>query len=254
MTVRWVDARGWPSGIRIGFTERSIGGVGDHTLGFNLATHVGDNARRVEENRSVLQRSMPDATQLVWMNQVHGKGVSYADPQRPEPAVADALWTDQPGIGCCVLTADCLPVLLCDRRGERVAAVHAGWRGLAAGVLEAALKAAFEPGQEVMAWLGPAIGPDAFEVGSEVREAFSQTLDGEAPETRDRLFRASPHRPGHFLADLRGLAVAHLKASGVQHISGENTCTFSNPERFYSYRRDGQTGRMASFIVRLAPA
>ena len=146
-----------------------------------------------------------------------------------------------PGRVCAVLTADCLPLLLCDRAGTRVAAVHAGWRGLAAGVIEAAVERLGRPGPELLAWLGPAIGPDAFEVGPEVRAAFVRS----DPAAADAFV---PARPGHWLADIYLLARLRLAALGVGLVSGGDYCTVSDPERFYSFRRDGVTGRMASLI------
>jgi YfiH family protein len=149
-------------------------------------------------------------------------------------------------VACAVLTADCLPVLLCDRAGSVVAAAHAGWRGLAAGVLESCVRAmAANPG-DIMAWLGPAIGRDAFEVGPEVRHAFLEA--GDARETAD-CFQVSSSREGHFLADLYALARLRLAAAGVVDVFGGEHCTYSDANRFYSYRRDGQTGRMASLIL-----
>ena len=156
--------------------------------------------------------------------------------------MADAAVTNQRGIACAVLTADCLPVLFCNHEGTQVGAAHAGWRGLADGVLENTLRH-FENPSRVLVWLGPAIGPDRFEVGPEVRERFltvSQALD--------RYFVLSPERPGHFMADIYGLARFRLQEAGVEAIYGGNWCTVSDPQRFYSYRRDGQTGRMASCI------
>ena len=155
---------------------------------------------------------------------------------------ADAAVAGSPGQVCVVLTADCLPVLFCNRQGTRVAAAHAGWRGLASGVLARVVTALGEPA-ELMAWLGPAIGPAAFEVGPEVKEAFVQhDPDAEAA------FTCGGARPGHLMADLFQLARLQLRALGVRHIYGGDFCTWSDAERFYSYRRDGQTGRMASGI------
>jgi YfiH family protein len=142
---------------------------------------------------------------------------------------------------CAVLTADCLPLLLCNRSGSRVAAVHAGWRGLLAGVVESTLDRFAEPGEELLAWLGPAIGPTAFEVGEEVREAFLK---------RDPADESAflPGVPGHWLANIYRLAENRLNARNIGYIGGGDHCTLSEPERFFSYRRDGVTGRMASLI------
>lgn len=150
---------------------------------------------------------------------------------------------------CAVLTADCLPVLICSRGGDRVAAVHAGWRGLLGGVLEAAITAMGVAPASLLAWLGPAIGPSAFEVGAEVRSAY---LAGAGPETRaatEVCFIPNTERPGHYYADLFQLARIRLDACGLTEVHGGGVCTYSNPDRFFSYRRDGETGRMATLIV-----
>mgnify|MGYP003655875097 FL=1 len=183
------------------------------------------------------------------MEQVHGTRVVTADPGA-DTARADAQWSDRPGIACAVLTADCLPVLLCTVNGDRVAAAHAGWRGLAAGVLEATVDAlAVEPGA-LLAWLGPAIGPRVFEVGPEVREAFLHA-SGTATVATQSAFRPNPGREGYFFADLYALARLRLAAAGVAAVYGGDTCTYLHPGTFYSYRRDGPTGRMASIITLL---
>jgi YfiH family protein len=158
------------------------------------------------------------------------------------PPTADACIARAPGLVCAVLTADCLPVLLCSRAGDRVAAAHAGWRGLAGGVLESTVSSLGLPGAELLAWLGPAIGPDAFEVGDEVRIAFT-SRDAAAAQA----FRPS-HRPGHWWADLYLLARQDLARLGITAVYGGGMCTYSDEARFFSFRRDGRTGRMASLI------
>ena len=204
MTTRLLSLPGWPDGVLCGYTLRR-NEQGDD---FNLAQHVGDDPARVEHNRRQLRSSLPRGTRLAWLTQVHGIGVVQADSAvTPE---ADALWTAEAGLACCVLTADCLPVLLCTDDGARVAAAHAGWRGLAAGVLEATVTA-LDPGDRLcFAWLGPAIGPTAFEVGAEVRGAF---LDGAVPGGRDGVAHcfAPSSRPGHYMADLHALARLRLQ-------------------------------------------
>lgn len=208
----------------------------------NLAEHVGDNHGDVLENR----RRLADWAHLApedfcWLQQVHGSEVARLP--ATEPPLADAGVTTSAGVVCAILTADCLPVLFCDRQGSQVAAAHAGWRGLAAGVLERTLAEFDNPG-DVLAWIGPAIGPEHYEVGPEVREQF---LRHSGKET-DRLFELSPTRPGHFLADIAGLARFQLEDAGVGSVWGGGYSTYRQTDRFFSYRRDGQTGRMASCI------
>ncbi len=204
---------------------------------FNLAMHVGDNPQTVAANRACLH-GVPNTT--AWLNQTHGTTCTRLP--GAEQAEADAAWTNTPGQVCAVLTADCLPVLFCDRRGTRVAAAHAGWRGLAAGVLEATVAAMDCAPADLLAWLGPAIGPQRFEVGAEVRAAFTDRN----PATH-AAFRAH-HRPGHWLADLYAIARLNLRQVGVTAVYGGDFCTYSEPQRFFSFRRDGVTGRMASLI------
>ena len=203
----------------------------------NLGDHVGDDTRAVEQNRAHLMQTLKLPASPVWLRQVHGTRVVDAADGSCE---ADAAYATQAGVVCAVQTADCLPLLLCNAAGTRVAAVHAGWRGLAAGVIEAAL-AVMDPGAELFAWLGPAIGPDAFEVGDEVRDIFM------AHDTRAQsAFRPSPN--GRWLADIYQLTCLRLAAHGVTSIYGGHGCTYSDAGRFYSYRRDGITGRMATMI------
>lgn len=205
---------------------------------FNLGDHVGDDAARVAANRAALRRELPG--EPLWLQQVHGTQVIDAD--QPSDAVeADAAFARQAGRVCAVMTADCLPVLFCDRAGTVVAAAHAGWRGLAAGVLEATIQAmAVAPG-ELLVWLGPAIGPLAFEVGDEVRAVF-------IAHDQDAASAFRPHGAGKWLADIYLLARQRLSAAGVGSITGGDWCTLSDAARFFSYRRDGVTGRQASLI------
>jgi len=209
--------------------------------GLNLGMHVGDVPEDVQRNRTQLRRQLP--AEPVWLTQVHGATV--VDAAEVDGAVeADASFSTQPGVVCAVMTADCLPVLLADRCGKVVAAAHAGWRGLAAGVLEktvARMHAA--AAGELVAWLGPAIGPAHFEVGEEVRQTFLALSPAAAA-----CFRSIDGRPGKFLADLYRLAAIRLSSAGVASVSGGGFCTVSAPHRFYSFRRDGVTGRMATMI------
>ncbi|AEA71260.1 Conserved hypothetical protein [Pseudomonas brassicacearum subsp. brassicacearum NFM421] len=229
----------WPAPARVkACVTTRAGGVSLAPFdSLNLGDHVGDDPVAVAENRRRLTDQF--AITPAWLQQVHGIAVVEADPA--QVAVADASWTDTPGIACTAMTADCLPVLFCNRIGTRVAAAHAGWRGLANGVLEATLDSLAVPADEILAWLGPAIGPQAFEVGPEVREAFIAQLPQAA-----QAFTASPNA-GKFLADIYALARLRLAARGVTAVYGGGLCTVTDP-RFFSYRRKPRTGRFASLI------
>lgn len=203
----------------------------------NLGDHVEDSPEAVLENRRRLTEAFH--IQPAWLRQVHGVSVVEADPGRI--AEADGSWTSTPGIACTSMTADCLPALFCNRAGTRVAAAHAGWRGLAAGVLEAAVESLEAEPADILVWLGPAIGPQAFEVGPEVREAFVQQL----PSTTQAFVPS--RNPGKFMADIYQLARLRLAARGITAVYGGGFCTVSDP-RFFSYRRSPLTGRFASLI------
>jgi polyphenol oxidase len=202
---------------------------------------VGDALEAVRSNRQRLREALQLPAEPYWLNQVHGTAVVEAG-SGATPPDADACIARAPDRVCAVMTADCLPVLLCSRSGDRVAAAHAGWRGLAGGVLESTVSSLGLPGSELLAWLGPAIGPDVFEVGDEVRIAFT-ARDAAA----EQAFRPS-HRAGHWLADIFLLARQNLARQGVTAVYGGGLCTVSDDKRFFSYRRDGRTGRMASLI------
>jgi YfiH family protein len=206
----------------------------------NLAAHVGDAPDAVQANRRRTAAALGLPSAPVWLTQVHGDRVVDAAAAAPG-ATADASYTTHPGIVCAVLTADCLPVVLCHREGGRVAAVHAGWRGLAGGVIEAAVRALACPGAELLAWLGPAIGPRAYEVGDDVKSVLDRGMAGAAAALR-------PVSPGKWRADLYALAAQRLAGAGVRGVYGGTWCTFSDVGRFYSYRRDGETGRMATLV------
>ena len=229
-----------PATVRAVSTTRRGGDGLPPYDGFNLAGHVGDDPVRVAGNRRQLTTVLGLYTEPAWLEQVHGIHAVAAETVGT-PIIADAAWTREPGRPCVVMTADCLPVLLCDRAGTVVAAAHAGWRGLAGGVIAATVARMDVPPTELLAWLGPAIGPDAFEVGEEVRAAFLALDAGNAA-----CFRLSP--AGRWLADLYELARRQLRGLGVSAVYGGSCCTFSEPERFFSYRRENRTGRMASLI------
>jgi YfiH family protein len=242
---------GWPApaGVFALATTRRGGCSAPPFESLNLGHHVGDSDAAVAANRALLTRALPAGSRIQWLRQVHGKRVVEAGSGGEYPE-ADGVWTRRPGLACAVLTADCLPVLLCDRAGAVVAAAHAGWRGLLAGVLEATVAAmSVEPAQ-IVAWLGPAIGPASFEVGPEVREQYlAASATGAAQVAACFL----PSAGGRYLADLHALARLRLRGAGVEAVSGGGLCTFSDEQRFFSYRRDGRTGRMASLVL-LRPA
>jgi len=229
-----------PPSVRALSTTRAGGVSEGRWRSLNLGDHVQDDPAAVSENRRLLMREAGLPSEPFWLRQVHGCAVAET-PADEAACEADASWSDRPGRVCAVMTADCLPVLFTNRSGTRVAAAHAGWRGLAAGVLEQVVDRFGEAPGELVAWLGPAIGPEAFEVGDEVREAFV-SLHADS----GRAFTLS--RPGHWLADIYALARTHLRAAGVTQVHGGDFCTFSDSERFFSYRRDGVTGRMATLI------
>jgi YfiH family protein len=229
-----------PASVRAVSTTR-IGGFSQAPYdSLNLAGHVGDKADAVQANRQQLVKKLGLAVEPVWLEQVHGDGVVNAALAAGTPS-ADASYTRQSGVVCAVMTVDCLPVLFCDQRAEVVAAAHAGWRGLASGVLEASVAAMGVQADSLLAWLGPAIGPAAFEVGDEVRTAF---VDRQ-PEAAAAFSRLGS---GQWLADIYQLARLRLASAGIEHIYGGDFCTFSDSQRFYSFRRQSTTGRMASLV------
>lgn len=234
----------WPSPttVRTAVTLRSGGVSSGPYATLNLGDHVGDDAGHVAENRRRLQSGLQLPAEPRWLRQVHGTQVAALD--APDPAAeADASWTTNRGVICAILTADCLPVLICDRDGRVVAAAHAGWRGLAAGVLEATVRALPVVPAQLLAWLGPAIGPAAFEVGAEVRAAFIAADPAAAADF-------SANASGKFHADLFALARRRLRAAGVTAIYGGGLCTHGDARRFFSHRRDHLCGRMATLIWR----
>lgn len=238
---RWLIPQ-WPAPARIhALCTLRQGGVSRVPYAsFNLAAHVGDDANAVAANRERLINMADLPAMPLWLNQVHGTNIVEAN-DVDTGTEADACYTNTSSLICAVLTADCLPLLMCDRNGRTVCAVHAGWRGLAAGVIESAVAALDVNGRDILAWLGPAIGPDVFEVGDEVRQQFLK----DDPAAQDA-FRPSPG--GRWLADIYRLARRRLMRQGVEKIYGGEWCTYSDTEHFYSYRRDGKTGRMASMI------
>lgn len=248
-----------PAGVRALVTSRAGGVSQPPYASMNLAAHVGDDAAAVAENRRILRQSLP--AEPLWLQQVHGTRVVelclppaaatvdarvwQTGPLAPE---ADASFTRQAGQVCAVLTADCLPVLFCDRGGTVVAAAHAGWRGLAGGVLEATVAAMAVAPADILAWLGPAIGADRFEVGPEVRQIFVEYNPLAGIAFRPALPGTLDEAPRKWLADLGLLARIRLADVGVERVYADTSCTYRDAGRFFSYRRDGCTGRMASLI------
>lgn len=231
----------WPAPARVkSLMTTRVGGVSQPPwASLNLGDHVADDPDHVAANRAHLRQQLP--AEPGWLRQVHSaRVVELGRETNPE---ADAAFTREPGQVCAVLTADCLPVLFCDRSGSVVAAAHAGWRGLAGGVLESTVAAMRVAPGDILAWMGPAIGPHAFEVGDDVRKIFMVSH----PETAAAF---APHAPGKWLADIYQLARIRLGHIGVQAVYGGGRCTFTESDSFYSYRRDGVTGRMASLIWR----
>ncbi len=248
LAIDWPDL---PAGVGVLSTLRSggvsvgpYGATGAHGGGLNLGLHVGDDPTAVEQNRQLLRAHLP--AEPAWLTQVHGTRVLDLSSgyDRPSLSEADASIASRPDRVCTIMSADCLPVLLADHRGTQVGAAHAGWRGLAQGVIEQTVAAMRASGaDQLTAWLGPAIGPQAFEVGIEVRRAFAHL----GPQA-EAAFTPVPGKADKFLADLSGLARIVLLRSGVTQVSGGQDCTVSDPAKFYSFRRDQVTGRMASLI------
>lgn len=237
----------WPtpeSIVALTTTRLAPTGAGGRSRGpyraFNLALHVGDDAQDVSANRRELEAVLGLERAPRWLEQVHGRRVIDAADGTAGSA-ADGAWTSAAGVACVVLTADCLPILLCDRAGSRVAALHGGWRGLADGVIAAGIAALLSPPEELLAWLGPAIGAGNYEVDAPVRDALLACGPDLAPAF-------CPSRPGHWHLDLYRAARSLLGALGVRYTYGGGYCTYREAGRFYSHRRDGRTGRMASLI------
>jgi len=244
LPVDWI-VPDWPAPMRVRslITTRNGGASAAPFDSMNLAAHVGDDPAAVGTNRGRLRQHLP--AEPCWLQQMHGTNVVEAGTVT-DAVQADACIARSPGRVCAVMVADCLPVLLCDRAGSTVAAAHAGWRGLSAGVLERTVAAMDRAPAQLMAYLGPAIGPRAFEVQADVLEAFTG-LDPRAAQCFcDRPVVAG--MPRKWLADLYGLARQRLAHAGVEAVYGGSACAFSEPARFFSHRRDGRTGRQAALV------
>jgi YfiH family protein len=234
-----------PPGVRAAFTTRQGGVSGAPWDSFNLGVHVGDAPEAVAANRGRLKAMLSLPSEPAWLSQVHGVDVVDLDKAGDLLAspTADAVIAHERGRVCAIMVADCLPVLFASRDGSRIGAAHAGWRGLAAGVLEKTVAALGVPGSQLSAWLGPAISREHFEVGDEVRAAFVAKDAGAASAF-------VKNARGKWQADLVALARRRLEAVGVTDVSGGEWCTFADRERFFSHRRDGKGGRMAALIWR----
>ncbi len=225
-------------------TSRQNGHSQHEWKGLNLGQHVGDDPALVEKNRNQLIERYALPAEPVWLNQVHGNEVRYIEHGVDQLPDVDAVWTDRPGVVLSVMSADCLPVLFAAKSGSAIAAAHAGWRGLAGGILERTMAQLPVAPEDVLVWLGPAIGPRCFEVGSDVRDCFLQIN----PQW-DYCFVSSGRRPEKYYADIFELARLSLQRAGAVDIFGGSVCTFCDKERFYSHRRDaGKTGRMATLV------
>ena len=239
----------WPApGGVIAFTTTKLGGVskGDFES-LNLSLNVGDDPLSVKKNRKLIEQELPRGTKIKWLQQEHGGVVTKADPSCPEKA--DALWTNYSGWACAIQTADCLPVLFCDIDSTCVAAAHVGWRGLLCDVLENLIVAVPTNPARMISWLGPRIGPEVFEIGEEVRDEISVWIlnKGGSPEG---FFKDHPKISKFYLADLARLAKFAVSVAGISKIYDSNCCSYSQPQLFFSHRRDlGNTGRMATLIA-----
>ncbi len=234
----------WPARSNVhALTTTRIGGVSRSMYsGLNLGDHVNDNPDHVKQNRSLLAQQLNLAAEPKWLNQTHSTNIVAAD-QVDVPVDADGSYSMQPGTICAVLTADCLPVFICDTEARCVGVFHAGWRGLLNGILEQAVQAMQPVSNQLMAAIGPSISQPSFEVGAEVRDVFIERYNNVES------FFVVSNNPDHFYADLYGLAKKQLIDLGIQSVwLPESVCTYKDSARFYSYRRDGQTGRMASLI------
>lgn len=232
----------------VAFTTSRQGGVSKSPYtSFNLATHVGDEPNLVASNRALLKEQLPSQLEWQWLDQVHGHDVAVINEAGPT-LTADAILTTSPNLVCCVQTADCLPLFVATADGTEIAVIHAGWRGLASGVIENTVSRMAASSSSLAVWLGPAIGPCHFEVGGEVKDFFLEAEGSSSlVSTLESCFTASKNS-GKFMADLYAIARLKLFALGIDNVGGGNYCTHCDEDRFFSYRRDGITGRMLHAI------
>jgi YfiH family protein len=249
-----IIAANWPApaNVKAYFTTRNGGSSVAPYDSFNLALHVGDNPIDVKKNRQQLVNQLPDIHNITWLDQCHSTIVVAAENFCDQSITADASFTQEKNLACVVMTADCLPVLFCDKNGTQIASAHAGWRGLADGILENTVAEFRGPTSDIMAWFGPAISGAAFEVGDDVRDEFLQA--SENPSEEALAFHDNPNNPQHYFADIYQLARLRLQRLGITDIyggtddDGKVFCTYTDAQQFFSYRRDDVTGRIASLI------
>ena len=228
-----------PAAVRAFVTTRAGGYSEGPYAGFNLGQHVGDDDSHVARNRAELVKALSLPQEPSWIRQTHSTQAVVLEQESHREA--DAAITRKPGMVAVIMTADCLPIMLCDREGSEVAALHAGWRGLQGGIIDATLERMQTPNSELQAWIGPGISQENFEVGDEVYAAFVESID-----SCEGFF--VPHGAGHWLCDLPGIAQHVLERQGITGVTRDPHCTYRDESMFYSYRRDGITGRMASLI------
>ena len=212
---------------------------------FNLGAHVGDDLEHVSNNRNALLKFLPNGTKIQWLEQVHGSHVAHINSHIEQAIVADAAITRHKNIALAIMTADCLPILLADKNGYEIAAIHAGWRPLAANIIKNTVCKMQTPAKDLCAWLGPCIGSTAFEVGEEVKQAFAQISEEFIPAFLPLMNEDNKPK---YLADIAMIAKIQLQNLGIANISHTYNCTFTEHDKYYSFRRDGKTGRMASII------
>jgi len=242
-----------PAAVKAAVTTRNGGASLPPYAGLNLASHVGDNPEHVAQNRALIKKIMGLPSEPLWLNQTHSDIVIHADDYTPN-IEGDASYATKPGHVCAVLTADCLPILACNTQGSWVAAIHAGWQGIARGVIEAGIATYAGSKADLIVWLGPAIGSESFEVQRDVIDACtSHVTRAQKASITETCFTPVMLKNGYFLGYLYELGRLRLRACGVEKIFGGNFCTYKNSGRFFSYRRDGhggtqRTGRMASLV------
>ncbi|WP_082897109.1 peptidoglycan editing factor PgeF [Thalassotalea crassostreae] len=223
-------------------TQRQNGASKAPFDSFNLGCHVGDKLEHVQKNREILKNDFSPLTNIQWLNQVHKSDVAVIKQWQQQPITADASYTNKPSIALAILTADCLPILISNKQGTEIAAIHAGWRPLAANIINNTIAKFESPAKDLKAWLGPCISSKSFEVGVDVLQEFQRL--GSSYQT---FFK--PLTSGKYLADLQGIAQVMLNLNGINDISKLSDCTYLQDNHYFSYRRDGQTGRMASVIA-----